>query len=141
MEDINTVAFRNEYRNTEIGKNMEFKRNENTFILFVPMDADSLEIISGKFRVDSKFTQWNSTSQANFTYYLLNSNDDYIDQMGIRYPITWLENEYSINWDVSFYSYSKPGTIENEVKNLQAKYPGVSFMGFEYAPHLIQVSM
>ena len=122
-------------------KNMEFKRNENTFILFVPMDADSLEIVSGEYRVDSKFTQWNSTSQANFTYYLLNSNDDYIDQMGIRYPITWLENEYSINWDVSFYSYSKPGTIENEVKNLQAKYPGVSFMGFEYAPHLIQVSI
>lgn len=121
--------------------NTDYTRNGNNLILFVPMNADSIEIISGEFRVNAKFTKWMSNGEAYFTYYLLNSTEDYIDQMGIRYPITWFENEYLINWDVGFYSYSKPGTIENEVKILQAKYPGVSFMSFDNFPHLIQISI
>ncbi len=119
----------------------DFTRNGNKLILYVPMNADSIEIISGDARVDSKFTQWNSNNEAYFTYYLIKNNEDYIDQMGIRYPITWFENEYLINWDVEFYSYSKSGTIENEVKRLQAKYPEVSFMNFVNYPHLIQINI
>jgi hypothetical protein len=120
---------------------VDFVRRENNFIFYIPLDADSLEIISGKSRVDARFTQWTSNYDGQFTYYLINSNEDYIDQMGIRYPITWYENEYMINWDVNFYGTSKSGTIETEVKRLQAKYPGVSFISFNNYAHLIKVSI
>lgn len=66
------------------------------------MDADSIQIICDSAHVDAKFIQWANGSEAYFTYYLIKQNEDYVEQNGIRIPITWVNNEYLINWDVFF---------------------------------------
>lgn len=119
----------------------DFEKSGNNLILFVPMDADSIQIICDSARVDAKFIQWANGSEAYFTYYLIKQNEDYVEQNGIRIPITWVNNEYLINWDVFFYSKTKPGSIETEVKYLQSKYPNVLFQSFKYYPQQIVITL
>ncbi len=119
----------------------EIRKVSSTLIFYLPIETDSLIIISNDARVDIKLNKWQYENFAGLAYYLLLKDELYVDNNGIKIPITWEENDFVIHWDYEYLYSNLPTSrdINIAVARLQTKYPSIQFSMFGKYEHTINL--